>query len=129
MAGCRQRWVYRIEPSRFPPDFPERLESFRESAGLSSRGLARLLRVDNRTLRRWRRGTTPDPGRLVALFDLAAGLGLLHILLPSVMGHQGPTRGTPPNGDWRRLICRPRGGNDATSTPLAASFYQVEFTI
>ncbi len=85
MAGRRQKWVYRIEPSLFPPDFSKRLESFREAAGLSSRGLARLLRVDNRTLRRWRRGTTPGPGHLVALFDIAAGMGMLHILLPSVM--------------------------------------------
>ena len=60
----RQRWVYRIEPSRFPPDFPERLERFMEAAELSSRGLARLLRVDNRMLRRWRKGTQPDPGHL-----------------------------------------------------------------
>ena len=33
----RQQWVYRIEPSRFPPDFPERLERFMEAAELSSR--------------------------------------------------------------------------------------------
>ena len=84
MAGRRQQWVYRIEPSRFPSDFPERLESFREAAGLSSRALARLLKVDNRMLRRWRKGTTPDAGHLVALFDLAARMGLIHILLPSV---------------------------------------------
>ena len=89
----RQKWVYRIEPSQFPPDFPERLERFREAAGLTSRGLARLLRVDNRTLRRWRRkGTRPDPGHLVALFGLAAGMGLLHILLPEIgkVGNAGP---------------------------------------
>ena len=66
--------VYRIEPSRFPPDFPE----------LSSRGLARMLRVGNRMLRRWRKGTQPDPGHLIALFSLAAEIGLLHILLPAV---------------------------------------------
>ena len=88
MAGRRQQWVYRIEPSRFPTDFPERLESFMEVAGLSSRALARLLRVDNRMLRRWRKGTAPDPGHLVSLFDLAAQMGLLHILLPSAM--EGP---------------------------------------
>ena len=77
----RQQWVYRIEPSRFPPDFPERLERFMEAAELSSRGLARLLRVDNRMLRRWRKGTQPDPGHLVALFSLAAERGLLHLFL------------------------------------------------
>ena len=79
----RQRWVYHIEPSRFPPDFPERLERFMEAAELSSRGLARLLRVDNRMLRRWRKGTQPDPGHLVALFSLAAEMRLLHTLLPA----------------------------------------------
>ena len=82
--GRRQQWVYHVEPSRFPSDFPERLERFREAAGLSSRGLARRLRVDSRMLRRWRKGTQPAPGHLVALFNLAAEMGLLHILLPSV---------------------------------------------
>ena len=84
MAGRRQKWVYRIEPSRFPADFPERLERFRVAAGTSSRGLARRLNVDNRMLRRWRKGTQPDPGHLIALFNLAAKMGLLHILLPAV---------------------------------------------
>ena len=53
-----------------------------EAAELSSRGLARRLRVDNRMLRRWRKkGTQPDPGHLVvALFTLAIEMGLLHIL-------------------------------------------------
>ena len=54
-----------------------------EAAELSSRGLARLLRVDNRMLRRWRKGTQPDPGHLIALFTLAAEMRLLHILLPA----------------------------------------------
>ena len=76
-------------PSRFPPDFPERLERFREDAGRSSRGLARRLWVDNRMLRRWRTGTQPDQRHLVALFNLAAELGLLHILVP-VVGEPEP---------------------------------------
>ena len=88
----RQRWVYRIEPSRFPPDFPERMERFMEAAELSSRGLARLLRVDNRMLRRWRKGTQPDPGHLVALFTLAAEMGLLHVLLPEVAEREAADR-------------------------------------
>ena len=54
-----------------------------EAAELSSRGLARLLRVDNRMLRRWRKGTQPNPGHLIDLFTLAAEMGLLHILLPA----------------------------------------------
>ncbi len=59
---------------------------------MSSRSLARILRVDNRMLRRWRKGTTPDPGHLIALFDLAARMGLLHILLPSA-GARDPHQG------------------------------------
>ena len=90
----RQQWVYRIEPSRFPPDFPDRLERFMEAAGLSSRGLARLLRVDNRMLRRWRKGTKPDSGHLVALFSLAAEMGLLRILLPAVGEPESAARRT-----------------------------------
>ena len=78
----RQQWVYRLEPSRFPEDFPERLERFKEASRLTWRGLARELRVDIRQVKRWRKGTRPDPGNVVALFALAARMGLLHLLLP-----------------------------------------------
>ena len=47
--------------------------------------LARELRVDIRQLKRWRKGTRPDPGNLIALFGLAAGMGLLHLLLPEAV--------------------------------------------
>lgn len=80
--GRTQRWVYHSEPSHFPEDFTERLESFRKAAGLSSRGLARRLRVSARSVWRWNAGTKPDPGHLFALFSLAAEMGLLHHLLP-----------------------------------------------
>ena len=82
--GRRQEWVYHVEPEEFPQDFPARLEAFVEAAGLSWRGLARLLKVNARIVRRWRAGAKPGSGHLVNLFDLAAGMGLLHILLPSV---------------------------------------------
>ena len=36
----RQQWLYRLEPSRFPEDFPQRLVRFKEAAGFSWRGLA-----------------------------------------------------------------------------------------
>ena len=78
----RQRWVYRREPSRFPEDFPLRLERFKAAAGLSSRGLARRLCIDARMMRRWRNGTRPDPGHLISLFTVAEEMGLLHHLLP-----------------------------------------------
>ena len=86
--GRQQQLVYHIEKSRFPSDFPERLESFRGAAGFSSRGLARRFRVDNRMLRRWRKGTQPDGGHLVTPFNLASQMGLLHILLPAARSPQ-----------------------------------------
>ena len=79
-----QQCVYHVEPSRFPAEFPERLEKFVVASGLSWRGLARRLRVSARCVWRWKAGTKPDPGHLVALFSLAAEMGLLHILLPAV---------------------------------------------
>ena len=68
----RQQWVYRLEPSRFPEDFPQRLGWFKEASGLPWRALARELRVDIRQIKRWRMSTRPDPGNVVALFGLAA---------------------------------------------------------
>ena len=80
--GRRQQYVYRIEPEEFPPDFPDRLDRFRQAAGFTWRGLARELRVNARTVRRWRAGSRVGSGHLVSLFALAARLGLLHHLLP-----------------------------------------------
>ena len=80
----RQQHVYHVESSRFPPDFPRRLELFCKTAGLSWRGLARRLRVSVRCVWRWKNGTKPDPGHLFSLLTLAAEMGLLHILLPAV---------------------------------------------
>ncbi len=82
--GRRQQWVYNIEPEEFPADFPQRLDAFRQSAGFSWRGLSRQLKVNSRTVRRWKAGAAPGSGHLVALFALAAGMGLLHLLLPEV---------------------------------------------
>ena len=73
----RQRWVYRLEPPPFPEDFPERLERFKEASGVSWRGLARELCVDVRLVKRWRKGSRPDSANLIALFSLAARMGLL----------------------------------------------------
>lgn len=80
--GRRQQWVYRIEPASFPSDFSERLESLKTAADLSWRGLARELCVNVRTVNRWRNGTGPGSGHLYALFELAARMDLLHLLLP-----------------------------------------------
>ena len=78
----RQQWVYHIEPEEFPPDFPDRLDAFRQAAGLSWRSLARRLKVSARTVFRWKAGAAPGSGHLVSLFRLAAGMRLLHLLLP-----------------------------------------------
>lgn len=95
--GRPQRHVYHVEPPRFPPDFPERLERLRAGAGLSRRALARALRVDARTLRRWRNGTQPGPGHLYRLFCFAAERGLLRCLIPDeeveAMRRRLPPRG------------------------------------
>ena len=80
--GRRQQYVYTIEPEHFPEDFPERLGHFRQAAGFTWRGLARELRVSDRTVRRWKAGAKIGSGHLVSLFALAARLGLLHHLLP-----------------------------------------------
>ncbi len=100
--GRRQQWVYRIEPASFPPDFPARLESLKTAAGLSWRGLARELRVNVRSVNRWRTGTKPGSGHLYSLFQLAASMDLLHLLLPvaedaaeasSATSTEGPSEG------------------------------------
>ena len=80
----RQRWVYRLEPPRFPVEFPQRLERFKVASGLSWRGLARELRIDIRLVKRWRKGARPDSANLIALFKFAAEIGLLDLLLPEV---------------------------------------------
>ena len=76
----RQRWVYHIEHSRFPPDFPERLERFKDASGLTWGEMARRLGTNTLTLRRWRAGTRPNALHLLALLDLAEELKLAHLL-------------------------------------------------
>ena len=80
--GRRQQYVYHVEPEVFPEDFPDRLDHFRRAAGFTWGGLARELRVNARTVRRWKAGAKVGSGHLVSLFALAAWLGLLHHLLP-----------------------------------------------
>ena len=87
--GRQQELVYHVEREEFPQDFPARLEAFVEAAGLSWRGLARRLKVNARIVRRWKAGAKPGSGHLVNLLDLAAGMGLLHHLLPSVAELEG----------------------------------------
>ncbi len=88
--GRRQQSVYVLEPSQFPADFPQRLDEFCMAAGLSWRELARQLRVNVRTVHRWRNGARPDAGHLLSLLALAADRGQLDSLLPSAAKQSSP---------------------------------------
>ena len=82
----QKRWIQ--EP--FPKDFPERLELFRETAGLSWKELAARVGVRRGRMMGWRRGAVPQvalhcwpscglarrvPGGMEALFpDIAEAL-------------------------------------------------------
>ena len=87
--GSRQQHVYRTRPQEFPADFADRLDRFRQAAGFTWRGLARELRVNSETVRRWKAGSRVGSGHLFALFALAARLGLLHHLLPEAGEMEG----------------------------------------
>ena len=65
----------------FPPDFPSRLERFKEASGLSWAVLARAIYVSPRRLYYWRRGTLPDAVHFFQLLTLAEELGLREVLV------------------------------------------------
>ncbi len=72
-----QRRVHRPFRCVLPPDFPERLERFKEESGLSWRAIARLLGVSLHRLRQWRnKGVAPNPAHLFLLLTIAEGMGL-----------------------------------------------------
>ena len=73
--GVKRR-VQRPAAHAFPADFPERLDLFREEAGLSWRALAGLLGVRPYRLREWRRGAVPSGQHLFLLLTVAAAMGL-----------------------------------------------------
>ena len=72
-----QRRVYRPFRPVFPPDFPERLERFKEASGLSWRAIARMLGVNLHRLRQWRnKGVAPSPAHLFLLLTIAESMRL-----------------------------------------------------
>ena len=77
----RQRRIYQPVYYEFPEDFPDRLERFKEAAGLTWNALARRLGVNPYRVREWRRGTVPDSTNLFILLTLAERLGLRRILM------------------------------------------------
>lgn len=68
----------------FPPDFPARLEQFKEASGLSWGVLARAIYVSPRRLHYWRRGTLPDAIHFFQLLTLAEVLGLREVLVGNI---------------------------------------------
>ena len=75
----RQRTVYVLTG-----DFAQGLEAFKEASGLPWAEIARLLGTSVLNLWRWRKqGVLPNMHHLLALQQLADGMGLGH-LLPTV---------------------------------------------
>ena len=60
--------------------FAEALERFKEDSGLTWKELARQLGTSTLNLWRWRNGVRPNMEHLLALQQLAAELGLAHLL-------------------------------------------------
>lgn len=73
MRVSRQRTPALFQPgyALLPADFPARLGRLKESTGLSWEGLAVCLGVDSRQVLRWRQGTEPCGGAMLALVRLA----------------------------------------------------------
>ena len=76
----RQRLTHRRAVHVFPEDFAESLERIREASGLSWNELARRLGTRPLTVRRWRQGVRPNAQHLFAIMNVAADLGLIHLL-------------------------------------------------
>ena len=72
-----QKRVHRPVEYDFPPDFPDRLELFKEASGLSWRKIADLLGVSLHRLREWRnKGVAPSTAHLFRLLTIAGAMGM-----------------------------------------------------
>ena len=67
--------------SLLPRDFTDRLERLKEASGLTWAGLAKTIGVDHKQMYKWRKGVEPSGGAMFGLFQFAARLGCLGILL------------------------------------------------
>lgn len=70
-------------------DFAKALENFQDASGLTWAEIARRLHTNVVNLWRWRQGVQPNIHHLLALQDLADGMGLGH-LLPNVRTRRQP---------------------------------------
>ncbi len=76
----RQRTNYFRKTYVFPDDFPERLKRFQVESGLSWSEIARRIGTYRNTVWRWKEGLSrPNTAHMMALLDLAEGLGLAHV--------------------------------------------------
>ena len=68
--------------ARLPGDFGQRLLQIKRRGDLTWEGMAEALGVDDRQLQRWRSGTAPSGGAMLALVRLAARVpgGLVELL-------------------------------------------------
>ena len=77
-----QRMVHTPFEFEFPPDFGERLTSFKEASGLSWRAIARMLGISPSRLRQWRnKGVLPSIDHYCLLLLIAERIGLREILM------------------------------------------------
>lgn len=70
----------RRTPHVLTGDFAQALEDFHRASGLTWAQTARLLGTSVVNLWRWRQGVLPNTHHLLALQDLADGMGLGHLL-------------------------------------------------
>ena len=76
----RQRIDYNRITYQFPDDFPQRLERFQKESGLSWAEITRRIGTYPHTVWRWKEGQgRPNVQHMMALLDLADGLGLGHL--------------------------------------------------
>ena len=71
-------------------DFAQALEDFQKAPGLTWAEIARLLGTSVVNLWRWRQGVLPNTHHILALQDLADGMGLGHLLRNVMRVRQQP---------------------------------------
>ena len=90
--SCGRNHHRSVRRDAFPDDFPQALERFKVTSEMTWDEIAWLLGTTTATLWRWREGRNrPSIRYLIALYDLAADLGLVH-LLPTIRGMSAPAR-------------------------------------
>ena len=76
----RKRVQRRSQAHKMTGDFAEALEAFKKASGLTWAEIARRLGTSVVNLWRWRKGVLPNIHHLLALQELADGIGLGHLL-------------------------------------------------